>query len=75
LYDVKAKVCYDRDTGNSRGFGFVSYDTEAALDKAIKEMDGKDFGGRYLAVKKAAPRAESKDGNHMHTLSMHTLSS
>ena len=42
----------DRETGRPRGFGFVEMDNENA-DKAIRGLDGKDFGGRSLRVNEA----------------------
>ena len=47
----------DRDTGRFRGFCFVEMpESEAVV--AIKELDGKDFGGRALRVNEARPRTE-----------------
>jgi len=45
----------DRETGRPRGFCFVEMADDAAADKAIAESDGKDFGGRTIAVNKARP--------------------
>lgn len=50
-----AKVITDRDTGRSRGFGFVEMDSEAA-DAAIEALNGKEFDGRALKVNEARPR-------------------
>ena len=50
-----AIVITDRDTGRSKGFGFVEMDDEAA-DKAMAEMDGKELEGRNLKVNEARPR-------------------
>jgi RNA recognition motif-containing protein len=47
-----AKVITDRETGRSRGFGFIEMDTEDA-EVAIKALDGTDFGGRSLQVNEA----------------------
>jgi RNA recognition motif-containing protein len=52
-----ASVITDRDTGRSRGFGFVEMD-DAAGRKAIEELDGADMGGRKLTVNEARPRRE-----------------
>ena len=46
----------DRETGRPRGFGFVEMDDSGA-DEAIRNLDGKDFGGRTLKVNEARPRA------------------
>jgi len=50
-----ASVVNDRETGRSRGFGFVEMDNEAGA-KAIENLDGKDFDGRNLKVNEARPR-------------------
>lgn len=52
-----AKVIIDRDTGRSKGFGFVemSSDTEAA--QAIAKLNGADYEGRKLTVNEAKPMA------------------
>jgi len=47
-----AAVITDRETGRSRGFGFVELDGNDA-DNAIAELDGRDFGGRSLRVNEA----------------------
>ena len=49
----EAKVIMDRDSGRSRGFGFVTFDDGAAADKAIAEMDGKELDGRTIKVNEA----------------------
>lgn len=51
-----ATVITDRETGRSRGFGFVEMDDEAAANKAIAEFNGKDMGGRPLRVNEANER-------------------
>ena len=53
---VSASVITDRDTGRSRGFGFVELADEALAGKAISALDGADFGGRRLTVNQARPR-------------------
>ncbi len=50
-----AAVITDRETGRSRGFGFVEMPSEAA-STAIEELNGKDWGGRPLTVNEARPR-------------------
>ena len=50
-----ANVVSDRETGRSRGFGFAEMDDEGA-DKAIRALDGKDFGGRPLRIDEARER-------------------
>ena len=44
------RLMTERETGRSRGFGFVTFAEEANADKALKELDGKDFHGRPLRV-------------------------
>ena len=48
-----AKVILDRDSGRSRGFGFVSFDDPAAAQQAIQEMDGQELDGRVIRVNEA----------------------
>lgn len=52
----KAQVITDRDTGRSRGFGFVEMATPEAAQKAISSLDGKSVDGRALNVNVAKPR-------------------
>ncbi len=53
---TSASVITDRDTGRSRGFGFVELVDEALAGKAIGQLDGSDWDGRRLTVNKARPR-------------------
>lgn len=53
---MSAKVIRDRDTGRSRGFGFVEMETDDHAQKAIEQFNGKDFEGRPLNVSVARPR-------------------
>ena len=52
---VSANVINDRETGRSRGFGFVEMD-DASATRAISDLNGSDFGGRSLTVNEARPR-------------------
>jgi RNA recognition motif-containing protein len=54
---TKAQVITDRETGRSRGFGFVEMGSPEAAQKAISELDGKDVGGRQLTVNLAKERS------------------
>ena len=51
-----AKIITDRDTGRSRGFGFVEMNSDDEGKKAMEELNGKDFEGRELVVNEARPR-------------------
>ena len=53
-----ATVVTDRDTGRSRGFGFVEMPDNAEADKAIAALNGADSGGRALTVNEARPKTE-----------------
>ena len=52
----KVTIIKDRETGRSKGFGFVEMENESDGENAIKELDGKDFKGRGLRVNQARPR-------------------
>jgi RNA recognition motif-containing protein len=56
-----ARVITDRETGRSRGFGFVEMD-DADAPKAISELDGRDFAGRNLRVNEAQERPRRDGG-------------
>jgi RNA recognition motif-containing protein len=58
---TSADVVMDRDTGRSRGFGFVEMADEDGR-KAIEDLDGADAGGRRLTVNEARPRAAGGGG-------------
>jgi RNA recognition motif-containing protein len=49
-------VITDRDTGDSRGFGFVELADETLALEAVEDLDGHDWNGRRLTVNKAKPR-------------------
>lgn len=57
-----ASVVTDRDTGRSRGFGFVEMTNDAEAEAAITGLNGKDSGGRPLTVNEARPKAERGGG-------------
>ena len=53
-----ASVVEDRDTGRSRGFGFVEMATKEEGEKAIEQFNGTDLAGRNLTVNEARPRED-----------------
>jgi RNA recognition motif-containing protein len=53
---ISAKIIMDRDTGRSKGFGFVEMASDEEAARAIKELDGKELDGRAIAVSEARPR-------------------
>ena len=57
-----ASVIEDRDTGRSRGFGFVEMTNPDEAAAAIEQFNGKDFGGRNLTVNEARPREDRGGG-------------
>ncbi len=57
-----ASVVEDRDTGRSRGFGFVEMATGEGAAAAIEMFNGKEFGGRALTVNEARPRVDRGGG-------------
>ena len=62
---TEAKVISDRDTGRSRGFGFVTFSDADAADAAIEQMNGASLDGRSINVNEArerAPRGGGGDG-------------
>ena len=52
----EVKLIMDRETGQSRGFGFVTMGNASEGNAAIKGLDGKDKGGRKLTVNEARPK-------------------
>ncbi len=57
-----AKVMMDRDTGRSKGFGFVEMGTDAEAQAAVNGMNGQSLSGRAIVVNEARPREERPAG-------------
>ena len=57
-----AQVITDRDTGQSKGFGFVEMGSDQEAQAAIQAMNGKDVSGRTLAVNEARPKEDRGGG-------------
>jgi len=55
---ASARVITDRDTGRSKGFGFVEYTDEANNQKAVDQLDGKELDGRTISVGLARPKED-----------------
>jgi cold-inducible RNA-binding protein len=59
---VEAKVITDRETGRSRGFGFVTFVNDEGASKAISEMDGTELDGRTIKVNEAEDKGPRGGG-------------
>ena len=57
-----ANVVMDRETGRSRGFGFVEMASEDAANNAIAQFNGQEYDGRNMVVNEARPREDSRGG-------------
>ena len=55
---VSAQVVKDRDTGRSRGFGFVEMSSDEEAQNAVKNLNGSDIEGRKIVVNIARPRED-----------------
>jgi cold-inducible RNA-binding protein len=58
----RVNIVTDRDTGQPRGFAFVEMSTDAEGEKAIAAVNGRDVGGRTLAVNEARPKTDRPSG-------------
>lgn len=59
---ASAKVIMDRDTGRSKGFGFVEFNDDDSARKAMSALNGTDFKGRNLTVNEARPQTDRPRG-------------
>jgi nucleolin len=57
---LDAKVIYDRESGRSRGFGFVTYSNADEVNDAIQNLDGADYDGRQIRVNLAGDKPASR---------------
>lgn len=56
------KIITDRDTGRSRGFGFVEMPNDDEAQSAIDALDGKELDGRALKINESRPRSDRRGG-------------
>lgn len=61
---VSAKVIMDRESGRSRGFGFVELADDTMGQKAIDELNGAEYDGKVINVNVARPREERSNGGN-----------
>jgi RNA recognition motif-containing protein len=54
------KILMDRETGRSRGFGFVEMPNKGEAEAAITQLNGKDVGGRALRINEARPKEQRR---------------
>lgn len=59
---AEVDIISDRETGRSKGFGFVDFPSDEQAEAAVEALNGKEIDGRTLKVNKARPRRESGFG-------------
>lgn len=61
--DIQAvKIINDRETGRSKGFGFVTLADQSRVDEAVKSLNGSNYQGRPLKINPSEPRASGSGG-------------
>lgn len=58
----RVNLITDRDTGQPRGFGFVEMSNDGEAERAISELNGREFGGRAINVNEARPKEDRGGG-------------
>ncbi len=58
----RVSIVTDRDTGQSKGFGFIEMSNDAEGDRAIKALSGHELDGRNLTINEARPKTEGGGG-------------
>jgi cold-inducible RNA-binding protein len=61
---VSARVITDRETGRSKGFGFVEYENDEDNQKAVDQLNGKELDGRAINVGLARPKEDRPAGGN-----------
>lgn len=61
---ASAKVVTDRDSGRSRGFGFVEFDDDKEADAAVEKLNNSELDGRTITVNEARPREDKPRGDY-----------
>jgi RNA recognition motif-containing protein len=59
---TSAKIIMDRDSGRSKGFGFVEMENDGEADTAVEKLNGAEMGGRAINVSEARPQAPREGG-------------
>ena len=57
-----ARIITDRDSGRSKGFGFVEMSSDAEASSAISQLNGKEMEGRPISVSEARPKPDNNSG-------------